>query len=199
MRDSVIKAFPAFTQRFEGCLRYMYLDVLGLVTTGRGNLIDPLPMALPLPWKHGDGTPANQEEITEEWQQIKARSSLDKAGGGAYFHLATLLLDQVDVDKLTVKKAMQMDSVLKGRFPEWDIWPASAQLGALSLAWACGPRFHYPRFEAAAHNQDWVICAEECTINSTNNPGVMPRNAANKRLFRAAVLTPTDQLPDGIC
>ena len=42
MRPSVFAAFPGFITRFEGRLPFMYLDTKGLVTTGVGNLIDPL-------------------------------------------------------------------------------------------------------------------------------------------------------------
>jgi hypothetical protein len=40
MRDSVRRAFIPFTTQCEGRLRYMDLDVKGLVTAGIGDLID---------------------------------------------------------------------------------------------------------------------------------------------------------------
>ena len=59
MRGAVRAAVLEFTARFEGSLPFMYLDfhhkgdgtLDPLVTTGRGNLIDPLGAALRLPWR----------------------------------------------------------------------------------------------------------------------------------------------------
>ena len=75
---------------------------------------------------------------------------------------------------------------LARRFPDLPTWPASAQLAVLSLAWACGPGFRFPKTEAAIRTQDWATAAEEGVINSVGNPGVIPRNKANRQLFLAA-------------
>jgi hypothetical protein len=48
----------------------MYADVLGLITTGQGNLIDPKPAALALPWRNRDGALASSAEISAEWDRI---------------------------------------------------------------------------------------------------------------------------------
>ena len=51
-------------------------------------------------------------------------------------------------------KLGQMDAYLAKRFPEWEEWPADAQLATLSMAWACGPAFRFPRLEAALRAQE---------------------------------------------
>jgi len=164
MRTAVLKCFPTFTARFEGYLRYMYLDVKGLVTTGRGNLLTP-DVAVMLPWKTEDGILATHAQILEEYQMVELRRDLDQKGGGAYGSIATLFLDDSAVDTLTNSKCLNMECILKQRFPYWEQWPACSQLATLSLSWACGPRFHFPKFEVAAHSQDWLGCAAECSIN----------------------------------
>ena len=50
MWDSVKQGFRAFTLPLEGEIAWMYLDTLGLVTVGLGNLIDPVELALELPF-----------------------------------------------------------------------------------------------------------------------------------------------------
>src|SRR5271170_6733836 len=83
-RDSVLDAFVKVQSQWEGVETNMYTDVLGLVTTGIGYLIDgnsnKTPMAnmnaygpaLLLPWVHkSDGQPATQAEIIQDWQTVK--------------------------------------------------------------------------------------------------------------------------------
>ena len=42
MRASVKNQFRTFNAPLEGVVKYMYLDIKGLVTIGVGNLIDPI-------------------------------------------------------------------------------------------------------------------------------------------------------------
>lgn len=183
MRDAVKAAFNAFTDRFEGHVSFMYCDVLGLVTTGRGNLIDPMPMALPLPWQKPDGTLATPAEITAEWNRIKGLQSIKMRGGYAYKPYATLFLSNDGIDALCLAKVVQFEGILRGRFPGWDDWCADAQLGVLSMSWAMGAAFNFPAFVRCANSGDWAGAAANCTINPTGNPGVIPRNTANRILF----------------
>ena len=50
MHPSVKSVFPSFSTKLEGRVPWMYCDVLGLVTIGIGNLIDPEEAALHLPF-----------------------------------------------------------------------------------------------------------------------------------------------------
>ena len=45
MRQQLFDNFNSLTDKLEGHLPYMYLDTEGLVTIGRGNLIDPVASA----------------------------------------------------------------------------------------------------------------------------------------------------------
>lgn len=164
----------------------MYLDVLGLVTTGRGNLIDPVATALVLPWKRRDGSRAESAEISAAWNFVKTLQSAKQRGGMWFASQTFLRLTEDDIDALTWAKLDQNESILKQGFGEWDAFPAPAQLGILSMAWAMGARFGFPKFRAAANLQDWDTCTNECKMNETGNPGLVPRNVANRRLFEAA-------------
>lgn len=184
MKASVLAAFPSFSTKFEGRLPYMYTDVKGLVTTGIGNLIDPLPSALVLPWKHADGSGASRDEITSEWQTIK--NAWPGIQSAATRSIVTLHLDPSDIDWLVAEKAKANEAYLRSRFPDFDYWPADAQLALHSMAWAMGPAFKFPKFEAAAQKQEFATAAIESHMNAAGNAGLVPRNAANVILFNNA-------------
>jgi len=190
-RESVEQNYTDFTTKFEGKLPFMYLDVKGLVTTGIGNLIDPVDSALSLPWVHPDGSPASQAEIRAAWNAVKARQDMKLRGGGAFGSVTNLRLTDDGIRQLVNGKLRANEAILKKRFPTYDNWPADAQLGLLSMAWAMGPNFRYPKFEAAVNAlvPDFATAAKESYINDANNPGLRPRNVANESLFMAAADT----------
>ncbi|GAB2816909.1 hypothetical protein GCM10022221_13470 [Actinocorallia aurea] len=197
MRPSVQEAFLPFTTKFEGRVPIMYVDVKGLVTTGVGNLIDPVGLALELPFAHkGDGSPASAGEITAEWESLKAdRESLAVQGWRACVDRTDLELSDADIDVLVQEKAAQFEQTLKSLTPEFagfDDWPADAQLGLMSMAWALGPAFatggRWPSFRAAVAAADWTTAAAQCHMNDQGNPGLKPRNDADLHLFTNAAL-----------
>jgi GH24 family phage-related lysozyme (muramidase) len=187
MRSSVAAVFFDFSKSFEGYTTFLYLDVKGLMTCGVGNLVDPIELALGLPWQDG-GVPASQADITAQWELVKSRQDMKLQGGGAFASLTTMRLTDDAVAALVQNKAASMELTLKGYFPGYDALPADAQLGVLSMAWAMGPAFPpgFPRFSAALNAQDWATCAAQCLMDATGNPGLTPRNAANQKLFLAA-------------
>jgi hypothetical protein len=198
MNPDVRAAWCAFTDRFEGNCPFMYTDKVGLVTTGRGNLIDgglrrekagdyegalEYNAAMVLPWKK-TGVRASALAIMQEWFHVK----------GAWPHIQSvscaaiteLRLDPADVDALTLKTLDNMWASALKYFPAAETWVSPAQMGALSMAWAMGGAFEagYPKFDAAANAQDWHVCALECLINKPPVP--IARNAMNVKLFQAA-------------
>jgi len=187
MRSSVRDAFVQFTERFEGSVGWMYLDVKGLVTVAIGNLIDPLPLALGCPFvRNSDGQPATPQEIAEEWERVKQHDELARLGHLAAKPYTLLHLTPAGIEEVVQKRLALNVLNLQRRFPEFDEWPADAQLATLSMAWACGANFAFPRLTAALHRQDWTAAAVECHIEDSHNPGVRPRNAANVTLYRNA-------------
>lgn len=181
MRASVRAIFPSFTASFEGYTTYMYLDVLGNVTTGAGNLIDPMSVALTLPWKV-DGAQATAQQIANAWQTVKNRTDLERGGGDAYAALTNVRLSTSDVDILVTQRLLSDETELVRRYPSFESWPADAQLGILSMAWAMGPDFNFPEFRAAINRGDFLTAAAQCHMSN----GDPDRNAAQAALFTAA-------------
>jgi hypothetical protein len=206
MWPSVKSAFPAFTVRFEGRVPCMYTDVLGLVTTGVGNLIDPMYSAMSLPWtRRADGALATQGEIVTEWQAVKR---LRLAATPGYPGRLLCLANDV-IDTLVLRKLLLNEAFLAKRWVNWATWPADAQLGAHSCAWAAGPGWAAPHFDAAVLAGDWSACAgtpgtsgDDATTHGhawlrdstapdeggqpNLNPGLRERNLANQVLFANA-------------
>jgi hypothetical protein len=173
-RDSVVDAFPKIQMQWEGYESNMYTDVLGLVTTGIGNLIDgnsiasPMAsntaysLALQLPWIHkSDGQPATQAEIIQDWQTVKAAHTQS----GTYDaprdrQITQLKLSPTAIADLVASKMLDNEGILLASFPNFAQFPADAQMAIHGMAWAMGPAFvpkdGFTKFAAAANAQNWA-------------------------------------------
>jgi hypothetical protein len=191
----------------------MYLDIKGLVTVGVGNLIDPvqLAQALPFQFKNKPGTAgapgspatpgslATVDQIAREWHSIKNNPSLAKAGAEACAAITQLELSNDSINSLILNRLTDNQAFLKRQqwFQNFETWPADAQLGLLSMAWAMGEAGPggFPRFRAACQSLDFNTAATECQMSTAGNPGLVPRNRANVTLFSnaAAVLAGAEQ------
>ena len=193
---SVRNGFLAFSKPLEGRVPWMYLDIKGLVTTGIGNLIDPVGLALKLPFVHGgDGSPASEDEIRAEWQRLKDDQSLAQKRYTVCEAITDLRLTDASIDELVLAKFDSNDRALRQAFSNWNDWPADAQLGAHSMAWAgAGFPVKWPKFRAAAEARNWKAVATESNIDETGNPGVKARNAANAQLFHNAEVVESSDL-----
>ena len=199
MFDSVQSVFISFNTRFEGAVPYMYLDVKGLVTIGVGNLIDPVQVAQALPFQFKNrpdvaspGSPAPTDQIAAEWQRLKSDPSLARRGHLACEPMTQLELSDDAINSLILSKLTDNQNFLKRQqcFQEFEAWPADAQLGLLSMAWAMGPAGpgNFPHFRAACQKLDFNTAAKECKMDETGNPGVVPRNQADFTLFSNAAV-----------
>jgi GH24 family phage-related lysozyme (muramidase) len=186
VRQAVADAFPAFTESDEGRVASMYQDVKGLVTVADGDLVDPISLAMNLPWCHGGNPsdPADDAAIIAGWEAVKAMPP--GLSWKAYVGATDLRLTPQAIDQLVRTKCNENEATLAQRIPNWALLPADAQLGVLSMAWACGPWFDFPKFMAALKVADFATCAVECKMSAQGNPGLVPRNAQDQRLFEAA-------------
>lgn len=192
MLAEVLAVFPSWSRTFEGRLAFPYLDVRGLVTTGVGNLIDPAPIAFTLPWLRPDGSRASLDDVKDAWNAVKARTDLAPHGGAAFAKVPAeagvtpIHLSETAIDDLVRAKLLDNENVLRGRFPAWESWPGAAQLAALSIAWAAGPHFNFPKMAAALNARDFARAAGESHLNEEANPGLHGRNVANEALLLGA-------------
>lgn len=200
MWDSVREYWVEFNRPLEGVVRHMYLDVKELVTTGMGNLIDSPDAAAELNWLREDGESASYDEVVQEWQNVKSRTDLAQLGGGHFAPPVTSLhLDDAEIDRVVWTKLDQNESYLANRpeFADLANWPADAQLGLFSMAWALGPAFRFPNFQAFAANRDWEGAAAECTFGPHAGT-IIQRNALDQQLFHNATQVDTEGLDASI-
>ena len=199
MWPSVQSAFRVFSAPFEGTIPYMYLDIKGLVTVAVGNLVDPVDLAQALPFcfknKPGigaPGSPATADQIAAEWQMLKNNPNLAREGYKACEPITQLELSDDSINSLILDRLARNEGFLKRQqwFQDFDTWPADAQLGLLSMAWAMGPAGPqgFPHFRAACQSKDFNTAASECRMDEEGNPGLIPRNRANFTLFSNAAV-----------
>ena len=111
--------------------------------------------------------------------------------------ITKLHLSPEGLESVVLGKLATVDAYMGQRWPEYETWPADAQLGVLSMAWAMGSAFYFPHFSAAVRVQDFATAATECRMDDTHNRGLTPRNAANRLLFQnAAAVLASDADPD---
>jgi GH24 family phage-related lysozyme (muramidase) len=189
MHPSVTTIFPTFSERFEGRVNWPYLDKDGLPTVGIGCLINPISLALALPWRLEDGTPATILQVSAQWVYLKGQTHLAKDGARAAEGATELRLTDADVDALLASRMALNERLLAAAFDGWGNFPADAQLAIHSMAWAMGADFwrKFPRFCRAVLRHEWEHALEECTIaGEETNRGLAPRNAADRICFRNA-------------
>ena len=167
----------AYNEPLEGSVPFMYLDQLGLVTTAIGVLVDPIGLVYGLPFKDPEtGLLASANDLALDWSRVKLRQDLKMRGGMAYKNIARLRLDKSGIEQVTFRKLDTMLRSLRARFPEWDTWPADAQMAVTSLSWACGPAFRFPRLAAHLAERDWASAAGEIAI-AKDHGTIKKRNA----------------------
>lgn len=183
---SALDAFWPITKKLEGdSLTYMYQDERGLVTTGTGNLIDPVSAAIAAgTWYHPDGSEATDAEVTANWQLVK-----DNDDTNLYSTRATgidgndLRLSADGVAALGNNKLASNLVYLHKFFPQFDKWPADAQLGTMLMSWGLGPAFsaNYPSFTRAVNAllPDW----KEASAQSTWSNITKARDTAQRTMF----------------
>ncbi|HEY6879455.1 MAG TPA: hypothetical protein VI299_15615 [Polyangiales bacterium] len=173
----------------------MYLDTRGLVTTGIGNLIDPVRLALGLPFqfkstnRHGivSGRMATRDEIESEWKYLKDhpnRASFIRLGARTIEPHTSLELSAANRQTLFLNKSNSNERQLRTHFSEYDSWPADAQLALMAMAWGLGPGFPntWPNFAKACRARDFDAAAANSHIRSWRSE----RNVASVQLFSNA-------------
>lgn len=199
MQASVRRKFIEFSTKFEGKMNCCYLDTHQkmsgaflipdpLVTTAIGILIDPVEESLKLPWRDtAAGGLVSQQDIRNEWNTVKNLTSHWKDKPEFWEKRAVLRLADADIDALVLSKLDQFEILLNLRYEFADLqaWPADAQLGLFSMCWAIGSAGFdkFPNFRKACLKRDWFAAVHEGILDSSHNPGLIPRNKANAMCF----------------
>lgn len=152
----------------------MYLDTVGLVTIGIGFMLASSYAASTLPFTHPDGTPGSQIEIANEYARVKA---LPAGKLPMFYHsLSSLLLPEVEIQRLLVSKVNSFEVSLRRLYSDYDTLPDSVKVGLIDMIYNLGAarlQATYPRFNAAVRAHDWGLAA---TQSHRNGPSA-ERNA----------------------
>lgn len=192
MHPSVYPAFHLLSPRLEGHVDCMYADIKGLITCAVGCLIDPIQMATDIHWTLEDGSPADTAQVRADWHLLK-----DNAGHYAKLHwkyaraATKVRLTEQAINDIVDKRLSANEAVIRKTFPEFDTFPADAQLAIFSISWAIGAAFHikFTNLANAIRAQDWTVAVGTCKIRDDNNPGVTPRNKINYLCFANAQIS----------
>lgn len=200
MYPSVAQAFRPLSGRLEGIFSTMYPDVLGLVTTGLGNLIDAsanpavAPWSPALMWTWRDRLthqPVGEPAVIAEWKRMKDNPDLMQAGPATKRAAATLYLDEGEVDRLFTWRLHADEQILAKRFPGWEAFPADAQMAILLVAWAAGAGFRWPNTVSNILARDWRAASANARSRKMN----ANRNDAITGHFLAAAAVDEQGLP----
>jgi hypothetical protein len=189
MQPLVRDEFIAFASRFEPLCGWMYLNKMGEVVTALGCVLEPLDVALVLPWTDRSGQPlADANLIAGDWIRVKKNRLLAHRGPAAAAPFTNLLLSQSGIEQLILSRLDGIEAtILKPQFRTWQEWPAPAQLAAASMAWI-EPKLNevFPRWSRAARNHNWRVCARECMFSTARRSDLIARNHAHRGLFESA-------------
>ena len=187
MFQSVVDRFIEFTVPLEGKASWMYCDTKRLVTVGIGCLIDSVEAAQNLPFRWRDTNKrATASEIAAEWKAIKA---IGQTGDGNwsykhYGNYAKLYLPDSDINRIAFDKLYSNARIILKYYPDFDKWPADAQMAVMQMAWWMGPNFPvgWPNLSRELNKQNFTYAADNCLVNG--KPA--PRNTLDRDLFLTA-------------
>jgi len=183
MRPIVIQRFRAFTKSHEAEVNRLYNDSKSLPTFGLGQLVRTPAETLPIPWRRPDGTLASDAEKLADWHRVKTFPNAAALGRHIPVGPTTLYVSPEDLTRLFEAKRDHNARKLAERFPGLPAWPAPAQFAVMSLAWAAGTGFDFPKCAAALARGDFLTAAVEVLINEVRTLGVKRRNDANRWLL----------------
>jgi GH24 family phage-related lysozyme (muramidase) len=173
MYPSVQSVWTTTTRRLEGLCYWLYLDSLGYITTGLGDLCDPIDMARALPWVRHDGMPASDDDVTTAWRTVDALRSDPKGQkqtsgpatkyGQAFAGYTSIRLTDDGVAQTMLRQVAANETQLRRYFANYDTMPADGQMAINSMAWAMGSGFpvSFQHFTAAVNSEDWETAKAE--------------------------------------
>ena len=183
---SYLDSYLPVCESFEGQVAHFYLDTVGRVTIGVGNMVPGVAAAQQLPLVTGSGAPATADQIAQDFARV---SALPKARMPSFYAAPGCPILTSDAIAALLKTRLQaFDAELRQLFPAFDAWPLPAQLAAMDMIFNLGPRkvlTGYPRLLAAGRVRDFRGMAANCSRDASVASFAI-RNAWTQRQFLAA-------------
>jgi len=132
---------------FEGAINWMYLDERGLVTTGKGNLLDPYAsFGRSVRFVHKDGSAASDAEVKAEFDMVKSktvpgggRPDKDHLNAYSFRDITNLRATDADIYAAVTRALAAKEGEARGYFgPDYDTFPADVQVVLMQMGYAGG-------------------------------------------------------------
>jgi len=184
MSSPTFEEVKALIAPSEGNIAHMYLDSVGKVTVGIGNLLSSALAACELAFVHrSTGERATQAEIGGDFEAV-SRQAWPRVAR-FYRSFTALELPGPQVDELFRRRVDGFQQELHAAYPDFGRYPGSAQLAMLDMAFNLGTRglkTAWPNLNRAIGVRDWATVA----IESYRPQSSATRNAKVKALFARA-------------
>jgi GH24 family phage-related lysozyme (muramidase) len=148
---------------FEGTVPYMYLDTVGLVTVGVGQMIPDEDEAETYPFVHSNGVAATGPQIRAEYLRVHKMGKAQLPG--KYHTKNSLILTDDYIRSLVLKRVKEFDGDLRGHYKNYDSYPNEAKLALLDMIYNLGPDRlfgQYKQFAKSVNAQNWGAAAKQC-------------------------------------
>src|SRR2546425_850583 len=136
---------------FEGSIRFMYLDTVGLVTVGVGEML-PNPAAACQVLFNGLNGPASEDEIIADFRRVKAMQP--GLGASTYYVDNSLTVLPYDIKNMLLKHVIYFDGALAQFYRGYMKFPDGIKVALIDLAFNLGMsklEKEYPTFNAAVN------------------------------------------------
>jgi GH24 family phage-related lysozyme (muramidase) len=182
---SYLEEYAAQCKVFEGCVGWMYLDTVGKVTVGVGNMLPDVTAALMLPLRsQSSGDLAGAPAVIRDYARVQGLR--EGMAARAYWEYEALVLAPEDIEELLMRRLDEFDETLRRDFGGYDGYPDAVKMALLDMIYNLGEgklMRTYPGFDAAVRAKDWPQAAAECHRNGPSDA----RNEWTKQQFLAAV------------
>jgi hypothetical protein len=200
--------FWNFTEPLEGgfaadCM-FMVQDLqvatgMGITFTGKSNRGAGLQMAKALSWVYKPGHPqaghgCSPGDIEADYDQVLSRDDIGRRGPGflsEWKAMTNCRITQAGLKEGVRKRVVGNIQYVKTNrtgskyLGDFDTFPADAQLCVISLTWANGNEFNYPKFAEACRSADWFEASRQCGFSSKENT-LPKRQKAQEEMMRNA-------------
>ncbi|MGF1463749.1 MAG: hypothetical protein ACFB2Z_11415 [Maricaulaceae bacterium] len=155
--------FKAEVKKSEGNISHMYLDSVGKVTVGVGNMLPDVAAAQRLPFiVRANQKPASPEQIASDFDTVSKKAPSLIAV--TYKKYTKLDLRYADIEKLLDQRIKEFTSQLKKRFPDFGTYPIYAQFAVTDMAFNLGIHglvTKFPKFTKAVKDKNWTEAAKQ--------------------------------------
>lgn len=170
-------------RRGEGCLPHMYLDTVGKVTVGVGNMLPNVTAAQELPFVLvATGNLATPEEVEADFIAVAQQ----EPGRWApyYKQFTKCILTDEEIDRLLERRILGFTQGLQQVFHDYNEMPEKARAGIMDMAFNLGVSGlvnKFPSFTRGVRRKDWALCAAECKRKGISDE----RNEEVRKLFES--------------